>query len=67
MELDITEKEFVELYQKLTYNELANRLGLSRNRIANLVKQLGLSKAVGRRKEQITFRTVGVAKNEIHG
>ena len=59
MELDITEEEFVELYQKLTYNELSERLGLSRNRIAGLAKQLGLIKPVGRKKEQITFKKDG--------
>lgn len=59
MELGITEQEFINLYKQLTYNELSERLGLSRNRIADLAKQLGLNKPVGRKKEQITFKKDG--------
>ena len=59
MKLGITEQEFINLYKQLTYNELSEQLGLSRNKIANLAKQLGLNKPVGRKKEQITFKKDG--------
>ena len=56
MQLNITENEFIELYNTLTYVQLSKKLGLSRNRIANLVKELGLSKPVGRKRERVVFK-----------
>lgn len=47
MKLNITKKEFIKLYNELTYVELQTRLGLSSATIAKLAKKLNLRKARG--------------------
>ena len=47
MELNITKKEFIKLYNELTYVELQERLGLSSATIAKLAKKLNLKKQRG--------------------
>lgn len=56
MKLDLTQKEFIALYNNLTYDQLSKKLSLSRNRLANIAKELGLSKPKGRRKEKVVFK-----------
>lgn len=44
MELNITEQEFIKLYNELTYIELQKKLNLSSATIAKLAKKLNLKK-----------------------
>lgn len=55
MELRVTKREFIELYNTLSYRELQHQLGLNPNQISALAKFLGLSKPRGRRKNPIVF------------
>lgn len=47
MELNITEQEFIKLYNELTYIELQKKLNLSSATIAKLAKKLNLKKPRG--------------------
>lgn len=55
MKLNVSQTEFVEMYNKYTYIELQKKLHISSATLAKIAKCLGLKKKVGRRKAHLKF------------
>lgn len=49
--MDIKKEDFIKDYSILTYEELAKKYHISISTVRNIVKELGLSKPTGRRKQ----------------
>lgn len=49
----MNKEQFIEDYNRLTYEQLAKKYQVSRSTIRNLVKELNLEKPVGRKKKVI--------------
>lgn len=59
MELNLTAEEFKDLYLNNTYKVIKEKTGLYDLQIANLAKQLGLTKPKGRAKTELKFKKGG--------
>lgn len=56
--MKISKEKFIQDYQNLTYEQMAAKYHISRSSVRNLVKVLGLSKPVGRKKSIELFEEV---------
>lgn len=55
--IEINSGKFKQDYLVLTYNELAEKYGISRSSVREIVKQLGLSKKCGAKKRIVVKET----------